>query len=103
MINKKEAEKSKEQSMEELKGAINSLPIGNRVIFKRIVGLLQKVHEHNVKNKMEAKNIAIVFAPALLRSTTRDLQVMLSESTSAIQVIEFCILHFSSLFDVLFF
>ena len=86
--------------VKDMKEAIDQLPLGNRTIFRRVMQLLQKVYQNSEKNKMEAKNIAIVFAPVLLRSTSRDLQVMLAESNTSITVVEFCILNYHSIFEV---
>ena len=83
--------------------AVQQLPIGNRRIFQRVIELLFKVAEKSHINKMEAKNLAIIFSPTFLRSTSDNLQEMLNQSKISFQVIEFCILYHDSIFSEVIF
>ena len=70
------------------------------MVFKRLVALFVQVDKHSDENKMASRNIAIVFAPTLLRYSVSDLTKMLAQSESANRVILLCINHYVDLFEV---
>lgn len=76
------------------------LPPGNLLIFERLIGMAVKIAENYKKNKMEATNLSIVFAPALLRYECSDLTKLLSHSEAANNVILLAIIHYNELFSV---
>jgi hypothetical protein len=49
---------------------------------------------------MEAKNLAIVFAPTLLRPTGNDPMTTLNDATKSQRIIELLVLHYDDLFVV---
>jgi len=58
-----------------------------------------RVTEHQQQNMMSAENLAIVFAPTLLRSPETDPLISLSAVKYERELIELLILHHSVLFD----
>ena len=89
-----------EERIRRLCAVISMLPECNRRVFQRLIGLFSLVHGHRDQNKMGAKNLAIVFAPTLLRYSVPDLSVMLKMSDAANTVMETCILNYGPLFVV---
>lgn len=84
--------------MRRITKVISLLPPGNRVIFKKLVGLFEKVSKKQEINKMGARNLAIVFSPMLLRSNISNLYKLLEESEAANTTIEFCIENYYEIF-----
>jgi len=64
-----------------------------------LIGMAVKIAENYKKNKMEATNLSIVFAPALLRYECSDLTKLLSHSEAANNVILLAIIHYNELFS----
>jgi hypothetical protein len=81
---------------------IELLPPASKAVFELLVSLFAKVHSYRDMNKMAAKNLAIVFAPTLMRYSVADLKLMLEMSENATTVIETCILHYNEIFLVCF-
>lgn len=79
---------------------IELLPPANKMVFKRLLQLFVKVDAQREKNKMAASNLAIVFAPTLLRYAVADLTKMLAHSEAANRVILLCIQNYVELFEV---
>ena len=84
--------------MRRITKVVSLLPPGNRVIFKKLVGLFEKVSKKQEINKMGARNLAIVFSPMLLRSNISNLYKLLEESEAANTTIEFCIENYYEIF-----
>eukprot|EP01087_Luapelamoeba_hula_P007324 TRINITY_DN1792_c0_g1_i1.p1 TRINITY_DN1792_c0_g1~~TRINITY_DN1792_c0_g1_i1.p1 ORF type:complete len:507 (+),score=120.76 TRINITY_DN1792_c0_g1_i1:190-1710(+) len=78
---------------------IELLPAINRRILQRLTGLLVKVAELEQYNKMSVNNIAIVFAPTLLRPPGDRIDIALQDSSYANHLIKFIIEEY----DILFF
>ena len=76
------------------------LPPGNLLIFERLIGMFVKISEHSKVNKMAADNLAIVFAPTLLRYNCTDLTKLLAHSEAANNVIRIAIVNYEELFTV---
>jgi len=58
-----------------------------------------RVSEHQQQNMMSADNMAIVFAPTLLRSPETDPLISLSVVKYERELIELLVLHHNILFD----
>lgn len=69
-----------------IKKLLKMLPAAHYETTKYLVGFLHKVHLESSKNLMTAANLAVVFAPNLLRAR------------STCYIISACIQHFNSLF-----
>merc|ERR1712137_1181008 len=82
---------SVEESLRRIATVIQILPIGARAVFQRLVFLMTKIDAHSETNKMNASNLAIVFAPVLLRYEVEDLTKMLAHSEASNRVIKLCI------------
>lgn len=48
-----------------LKSLVGSLPDANILVLRYLVDFLRKVERHRDKNRMDAKNLATVFAPII--------------------------------------
>jgi hypothetical protein len=47
--------------------AVHSLPVENRIMVQELCGFLRKVVDHEDKNKMDIKNVAIAFGPSFFQ------------------------------------
>ena len=58
---------------------VQLLPPANRMIFERLIRLLTLIVENQATNMMDSRNLAIIFAPILLRakncSSLRDILI----------------------------
>jgi len=90
---------SREAVLRRLATVIELLPPSNKQIFKMLIKLFVDVAQFKDVNKMGATNLAIVFAPTLLRYTVADLTKMLAHSEAANRVILLCIENFTELFE----
>lgn len=61
--------------------------------------MVVRVSEHQQQNMMSAENMAIVFAPTLLRSPETDPLISLSVVKYERELIETLVLHHNILFD----
>ena len=74
---KQKAEKTRQQS---IRRCIELLPPGNRAVLSRLMNLCVQVSHCSQHNQMGPTNLAIVFAPTLLRSPSLDLSCLLEDS-----------------------
>ena len=71
-----------------------------RVLTIRVLSLsLAQVAEHSSVNEMTPTNLAIVFAPIVMRYNTTDLQQLLKLSEWENEVLELCIRHYHIVFE----
>lgn len=63
--------RSIDDAVRSVSAAIAKLPKVNRMCLHRLVTFLALVDRHSANNKMNAKNISIVFSPQLLRQRTQ--------------------------------
>jgi hypothetical protein len=73
--------------IEAIRRVISLLPPGNRAILKRLIAFLRSVHTNSKANKMHAANLAIVFAPTILRPANEDPATFLTEGKAANELI----------------
>eukprot|EP01122_Echinamoeba_exundans_P008937 TRINITY_DN3046_c0_g5_i1.p1 TRINITY_DN3046_c0_g5~~TRINITY_DN3046_c0_g5_i1.p1 ORF type:complete len:691 (-),score=174.97 TRINITY_DN3046_c0_g5_i1:11-2056(-) len=83
--------------LEFLQKVIASLPPGNRAILKELMGFLHQV-SLVPSNCMNATNIAIVFAPNLIRPRQETMETILMSSSYVNQLIQMLIMYHDQLF-----
>jgi len=64
-----------------IKQGLNLLPPCNKEIARRLFAFFKLITENTETTKMNAKNVAIVFAPSLIRPEVETLETMMSEDT----------------------
>lgn len=64
-----------------IKKVLSFLPPTNYKLLKRLCQYLKKLTENKDENKMSPENVAICFAPNLLRADTTDLKLMLNNQS----------------------
>lgn len=74
--------------LEEMKRLIDSLPPHNYHTLKHVVLHLKKVVNNSEVNKMEAKNLAIVFGPTIVRAEEENMQTMVNDMTHQCKIVE---------------
>lgn len=76
------------QRMEELKKLIKSLPPHNYHTLKHVIGHLNRVVENSEINLMEAKNLAIVFGPTIVRPDGSNMESLVNDMTNQCKIVE---------------
>ncbi len=66
------------------------IPDANRIVLKKVLLLLRKFSQRSNANKMTAKNLSLVFTPALFRSRKPDVKAM-SDAPKYAEVVEYLI------------
>ena len=74
--------------METLRKLIRDLPEIHLETLKYLVSHLCLVAEHSVVNKMEVRNLAIVFGPTLVRTTDDNMVSMVTDMSQQCRIIE---------------
>uniref|UniRef100_A0A6B2LEE4 Rho-GAP domain-containing protein n=1 Tax=Arcella intermedia TaxID=1963864 RepID=A0A6B2LEE4_9EUKA len=74
------AASSEEGKDEKIQTAVSTLPPGNKLIFDKLFYHLNKVTTHSLENKMDSKNLAVVFAPTILRPPNDDLETVFGDA-----------------------
>jgi hypothetical protein len=77
---------------------LKSLPTGNRVFLTYLIKFLSMVAAKADKNHMHAKNLAIVFAPSLLRPEVETMDSLLGDSLNINRILETMINHYEETF-----
>ena len=92
-------DKSKEsQRNADLRDQVNQLPTENYALLCSLICFLVEVAAHNGTNKMTPENLAIVFAPNLIRPAEETPNTMLYDMPIAINIIASFILHVNEIF-----
>lgn len=76
------------QRLEEIKRLIERLPPHNYHTLKHIILHLRNIVNNSDVNKMEAKNLAIVFGPTIIRAEEENMQTMVNNMTHQCKVVE---------------
>jgi len=84
------------KTVQNVKQILKTLPEPNRVVIRYLFEFLHRVTQNAEVNKMHANNLAIVFAPTLLRSS--DPTSLISSSSDATKLVETMISHFNETF-----
>jgi hypothetical protein len=89
---------------------LHDLPDHHFETLKFLLLHLKKVVEHSATNKMEARNLAIVFGPTLVRTADNNMVTLVTDMSHQCRIVESLIshvslspsvLHFKSLFLIL--
>lgn len=94
------ADRSPERA-HELRRLVHALPPAHYETLKYLIQHLRKVVAHSAFNKMEARNLAIVFGPTLVRAASDDMLAMVNDMSSQCRIIESFLTHVSSYFNQL--
>ncbi|CAH0555990.1 unnamed protein product [Brassicogethes aeneus] len=77
-----------EMRMMTLRRLVKSLPAHNYETLKHIIRHLNKVIEKSDVNKMDPKNLAIVFGPTIIRSESDSMESMVNNMTNQCKIVE---------------
>jgi len=83
----------------DIKRVILRLPPTNRLILYRLMGLLHNVSLHASVNLMNVNNIAIVFAPTLLRPPGDRIELAIQHSSYSNNLIKFMVENYVLIFN----
>lgn len=86
-----------------MKGTLQRMPEMFRIIFKYLITFLRMVSLKADINKMTPSNIAIVFAPNILRPKGNDIFTQMQDSGDANRLFEGLIGHCDAIFEVCIF
>ncbi|XP_052737709.1 rho GTPase-activating protein 23 isoform X2 [Bicyclus anynana] len=92
------ADRSPERARE-LRRLVRALPEAHYETLKYLVQHLRRVVAHSSLNKMEARNLAIVFGPTLVRAASDDMLAMVNDMSSQCRIIESFLTHYSWYFE----
>jgi len=84
--------------IEAIRKVLTMLPRTNRIIFKYIARLMYEVTLRSETNKMTAENIAIVFAPNLLKPMGDDIMVQMLDTEYANKLMILFIKEYNEIF-----
>ncbi|XP_030631173.1 rho GTPase-activating protein 23 [Chanos chanos] len=82
-----------------MKKLIRDLPDHYYHTLKFVVGHLKTVADHSEKNKMEPRNLALVFGPTLVRTSQDNMTDMVTHMPDRYKIVETLILHHSWFFS----
>uniref|UniRef100_A0A8C5NB33 Rho GTPase-activating protein 23-like n=1 Tax=Gouania willdenowi TaxID=441366 RepID=A0A8C5NB33_GOUWI len=82
-----------EERLKTMKKLIHDLPNHYYHTMKFLVGHLKKVADHAEKNKMEPRNLALVFGPTLVRTSEDNMTDMVTHMPDRYKIVETLILH----------
>lgn len=85
--------------LNQLKKLIKSLPKHNYYTLKHLVYHLRRVADNNAINKMEAKNLAIVFGPTIVRTEGENMESIVTDMTNQCKIVETFLLHVSMFYN----
>ncbi|XP_052758248.1 rho GTPase-activating protein 23 isoform X4 [Galleria mellonella] len=92
------ADRSAERARE-LRRLVHALPEAHYETLKYLIQHLRRVVEHSAFNKMEARNLAIVFGPTLVRGASDDMLAMVNDMSSQCRIIESFLTHYDWYFE----
>ncbi|XP_048479339.1 rho GTPase-activating protein 21-B isoform X2 [Plutella xylostella] len=92
------ADRSPERARE-LRRLVHALPPAHYETLKYLVEHLRRVVKHSEFNKMEARNLAIVFGPTLVRGASDDMMAMVNDMSSQCRIIESFLKHYDWYFE----
>ncbi|XP_045514310.1 rho GTPase-activating protein 21 isoform X2 [Pieris brassicae] len=92
------ADRSTERARE-LKRLVQALPEAHYETLKYLIQHLRRVASQAQYNKMEARNLAIVFGPTLVRAASDDMLAMVNDMSSQCRIIESFLTHYTWYFE----
>ncbi|KAM4624597.1 rho GTPase-activating protein 23-like [Polymixia lowei] len=81
-----------------MKKLIHDLPDHYHHTLKFLVGHLKRVADNSEKNKMEPRNLALVFGPTLVRTSEDNMTDMVTHMPDRYKIVETLILHYDWFF-----
>lgn len=81
--------------MEELRKLVRSLPKHSYHTLRHVVLHLRRVADNSQENKMEAKNLAIVFGPTIVRPESESMESMVTNMNNQCKIVESLITNVS--------
>ncbi|XP_078571386.1 rho GTPase-activating protein 23-like isoform X3 [Branchiostoma floridae x Branchiostoma japonicum] len=91
--------KDSRKRMWSLRELVHALPDHHFETLKFLVGHLKKVASKSYINKMEVRNLAIVFGPTLVRTTQDNMAIMIQDMSDQCRIVESIIRHSDWFFD----
>ncbi|KAM6951104.1 rho GTPase-activating protein 23 [Aplochiton taeniatus] len=88
-----------EERLKTMKKLIHHLPDYYHHTLKFLVGHLKTVADHSDKNKMEPRNLALVFGPTLVRTSEDNMTDMVTHMPDRYKIVETLILHHNWFFS----
>ncbi|XP_035379217.1 rho GTPase-activating protein 23 isoform X3 [Electrophorus electricus] len=82
-----------------LKKLIHDLPVYYFHTLKFLIGHLKTVADHSEKNKMEPRNLALVFGPTLVRTSEDNMTDMVTHMPDRYKIVETLIQHYTWFFS----
>ncbi|XP_050682076.1 rho GTPase-activating protein 23-like [Leptidea sinapis] len=92
------ADRSAERARE-LRRLVRALPDAHYETLKYLVEHLRRVAAQAPHNKMEARNLAIVFGPTLVRGAADDMLALVNDMSSQCRIIESFLTHYEWYFE----
>lgn len=90
------------ERMEQLKKLVKSLPRHNYYTLRHIVMHLRRIADNSHVNKMDFKNLAIVFGPTIVRPEEENMESMVSHMNNQYRIVETLLTHVSIKLSILF-
>ncbi|XP_006801714.1 rho GTPase-activating protein 23-like isoform X2 [Neolamprologus brichardi] len=88
-----------EERLKTMNKLIHDLPDHYYHTLKFLLGHLKKVADHSEKNKMEPRNLALVFGPTLVRTSEDNMTDMVTHMPDRYKIVETLILHYDWFFS----
>eukprot|EP01133_Synstelium_polycarpum_P015241 gene15241-18040_t len=82
-----------------IKNIILKVPDHFLVVLDYLIAFLHRIDGHKMSHKMDAANLAIVFAPNLLRAKSETAEQIVSDSPKATLIIKIIIEHYQAMFE----
>jgi len=92
--------KEKGAKMAFIKSLLSALPKDHSDLVQVVLKFLYTLQLHSQKNKMTCSNLAIVFAPTLLRLKEESLESMMTDSNIISEISRFLIEEFNPLYEI---
>jgi len=91
----------KNEDAETIRNIFWKIPADNRIVLTLLVDLLVKISEHSDINKMNSKNLSIVFGPTILkpRTPTTDRMALMTETQLQCGIMQTFIEDFDYIFN----
>lgn len=83
------------ERLHEIKKLLNDLPDHQYSTLKHLILHLKKVVDNSEVNKMEARNLAIVFGPTLVRNVEDNMVTMVTDMSHQCRIVESLLLYVS--------
>ncbi|ODN05315.1 Rho GTPase-activating protein 21, partial [Orchesella cincta] len=87
------ADENEETCLVKIKELIKGLPIHNYETLKAVVSHLKHVAEKGEMNRMDARNLAIVFGPTIVRTAGENFSSMVADMKNQCKIVEAFVLH----------